>query len=92
MIWLSIALALAGGAAIGWRAKGWWCSRENPSCPVWRVEAGLTWKAVLRKRYPNGSRERHPTPVDLQGGSGVPSTNTNGVETKPANPKRRTTP
>ena len=59
---LAFALGLPVAGLVGWWARGWWCMRVNPSCPVWQQKIKLAWKAVWRKRYPNGSRERHPTP------------------------------
>ena len=89
MIWFALALGMAGGAVLGWYAHRWHCMRSTPSCPVWLEQDARDWdtKAEL-----NGWRKRHhPTPVDSQGGSGVPLPNTNGVDTKTENPRRRVT-
>ena len=56
-------LGVAVAAALAWWARGWWCRRANPNCPVWAQERKLIWKAKLRKQYPNGSHERRPTPA-----------------------------
>jgi len=82
-----------GSFALGWLAHSWFCRRRNADCPVWQQERKAAWKAKLRRRYPNGSRDRHPTTevaLDDGGQAGVPLSNTDGVETDLANPKRRT--
>ena len=94
MIWLTLVSSIAGGVALGWYAHLWWCKRSLLGCPIWQQESKLIWKAKWRKRYPNGSRERHPTPapVDSHGGSGVPCVrrDTPSAETDLTNSKRRT--
>ena len=63
------------------------------SCPVWQQERKRAWKKQLRRRYPNGSRERHPTieaPLDESDAAGIPLPNTDNVTTDVANAKRRT--
>jgi hypothetical protein len=96
VIWLILALALAlvGGCSLGWWARGWWCQRMNPTCPVWQQERKRAWKAWLRNRYPNGSRERHPTPpaevLDNGATAAVPSQIKDTPATGVANPRRKT--
>ena len=94
-------LGVAVAAALAWWARGWWCRRANPNCPVWAQERKLIWKAKLRKQYPNGSHERHPTPAPTPGAvpmaaldnssrAGIPSRIKDTPTTGVANPKRKT--
>lgn len=85
----------AGSFVLGWLAHAWSCRRHNADCPVWRQEHKAAWKAKLRRRYPNGRHERHPTTevaLDDGGRAGIPlqRRDTPTAETDLANPKRRT--
>jgi hypothetical protein len=96
-----VCVALAIVLVCGWLAHLWWCMHVNKSCPVWVEKVAREWnpKAELegwrkRRHKPKGPGERHPTPpaepIDPTPGSGVPLPDTDDVETKPSNPKRRT--
>ena len=99
---IRIALLIVG-IVLGWYAHLCYCQRRH-GCPLWRQLDTGEWAkrlAVSGWRTKNGVRhhlrpepERHPTPpaeaLDGRREEGVPLPNTNGVETKPANPKRRT--
>lgn len=89
--WLVIVLALIVGGINGWYAREWVCKHTQRGCPIWQQERKLAWKAHLRKLYPNGSREHHPTPIDPAAPTGVISTerDEHTAETKPT-PTRRT--
>ena len=63
MIWLALACGIAGGSVLGWWAKGWYCERAHPSCPVWLQRVKRAWKAGLRRRYPEGRPERRTTQI-----------------------------
>jgi hypothetical protein len=105
MIWLALALVVlaifVGAFALGWRASAWYCQQATPSCPRWRPQWLAMWIAGLKKHYPNGSHERHPTPVPTPGAvpmarldnewrAGIPSQRMDTPTTGVANPKRKT--
>jgi hypothetical protein len=67
VLWLSIAVLLAGGITVGYYAHLWWCQRRN-GCPVWQRKNMKEWspKAEVngwraRRRKGKGPSERHPT-------------------------------
>lgn len=95
MVLLSLLLGCVGSALLGWYAHGWFCRRHNRDCPVWQQERKAAWKTALRKRYPEGRRERHPTAealLDLRNETGAPLSrrNTPSEETPVTNPRRKT--
>ena len=63
MIWIALACGIAGAGILGWHAHREWCMRVNLGCVLWQREAQKPWKEKWLRRYPNGSHERHPTPV-----------------------------
>ena len=104
---LAVLVSALGGGFIGWRLHLFWCEHRT-GCPLWLMDNAQTWKPQEelsrwrwskrnKHRGQKGPGERHPTPqpaVDSDPASGVPFTRRDTPEalTRPANPKRRTTP
>ena len=87
MIWLDLAVLLAGGITFGWYAHLWYCKRRN-GCPVWLEEDARDWNV---KAELNGwHKRREKAPFDNENGKGVPSSIEPTPTTGVANPRRKT--
>ena len=60
MIWLAMALGIAGGGAMGWYTHEWFCMRRN-GCLIWIRNDAAEWSKKLKAegwRTKNG-RQHH---------------------------------